>query len=305
MKFVILWVAVAVALVVPQTILTRYTEYTSLPYFAQSLSTTDDYTFNVTEEVDFGLLSGYSWEYIQTLLAQGSHKLLFLQRHAEGYHNIAPAKYNSSSWSCYWQVRDGDDSIEWYDAQLTRRGVQQTDAMSQAWRKAITNGVPIPHKFYVSPLRRTLETWHLLWSGLTSQVPVVKEMARETYGIGTESKRHSKRYLESRFPTIEFEAGFSEDDLLWQSNLHESLEHRGYRAKLLLDDIFKTNDQIVSVITHSGLVKSLLSVVGHRKWLLGTGQMIPVLVAGETTDRDYEWKDHPWRRYSDTCPVNS
>lgn len=298
------WVAISLALTVPQTILTKYTEYSSLPYFEQSLDTTDDSDYDVTEAVDFGLLSDYTWKDVDEWLARGTHKLLFLQRHAEGYHNIAPARYNGS-WTCHWQIRDGDDTMEWYDAQLTTTGVRQTDAMSQAWARAISDGVPLPHKFYVSPLRRTLETWHLLWDGLTKQVPTVKEMARETYGIGTESKRHPKRYIAGKFPSVEFEPGFSEYDTLWDSKVHESLEHRKYRAKMLLDDIFRTDDRIVSVVTHSGLIKSILSVVGHRKWLLGTGQMIPVIIRSEPTDHDYEWKDHAWRRYDDMCKHGS
>ncbi|ODV79586.1 phosphoglycerate mutase-like protein [Suhomyces tanzawaensis NRRL Y-17324] len=274
-------------------------------YFKQDDPTTDDATFDVSQ--DFGLYPNTTWTELvaelQALNAQHPHrkyKLLFLQRHGEGWHNVAPADYPSDQWACYWQVLNGNSTVEWYDAELTPSGVQQLTSFQQAWASRVaSDGVPIPQSYYVSPLRRTLQTWEILWSKLATTRPVIKELARETYGIGTESKRHNKEYLQRNYGFADFEAGFSQFDDRWVPDRHESSQHRKYRAQQLLNDIFLHDPSVVvSVVSHSGLIKSVLKVVHHRKWGLQTGQMVPVVVEarynkkGDTYDLDKPWSEY-------------
>ena len=45
------------------------------------------------------------------------------------------------------------------DAQLTPLGHSQAATARRAWQTEIRNGIMIPQIFYVSPMRRALETW--------------------------------------------------------------------------------------------------------------------------------------------------
>ncbi|EGW33713.1 phosphomutase-like protein [Spathaspora passalidarum NRRL Y-27907] len=251
---------------------------------------------------NFGLKDQWTWDsLIEQIKLLPSHKLFLLQRHGEGYHNIAPANYSKHEWNCYWQLRSGNGEVEWEDARLTPTGQAQITSL----QKQITNteNFPRPHAFYVSPLRRTLETWELTWYD-QGEVATIKELARETYGIGTESKRHSKTYIETHYPGFAFELGFTESDELWNPDFHESEQHRNYRAAKLLQEIFNENQEnnVISLVAHSGLIKSILQVIGHRKWPMYTGELIPVVIAMTYDSKTYSLDD-PWRSLKDVCKV--
>ncbi|KAK6453694.1 histidine phosphatase superfamily [Scheffersomyces xylosifermentans] len=276
-------------------------------YFKQNDPETNDTDFNVLD--DIGLNPNYSWpevlEELTDLNRQFHHKqykLFLLQRHGEGYHNIAPDLV--SNWTCHWQLVKGNGEMEWYDAQLTPTGIDQITSLSNSIAREIEHrNMPLPHSYYVSPLRRTLQTWNLTWPSITSDRPVVKEYARETYGIGTESQRHSKKYIEAYYPFATFEPGFTEEDELWEADLHESTQHRNYRAAQLLSDIFvHDSNMVISVVSHSGLIKSILNVIGHRKWELKTGQMIPVVIKVDYSKRGKQFNlSKPWGKLPDYC----
>lgn len=297
----------------------RYSHYeSSTEYFKQSSLQTDDETFNVIE--DFGLYDQWSWpsliEHLQHLNEQGDSvvKLFFLQRHGEGFHNIAPNFYTPAEWNCYWQLQQGNSTVQWLDAELTANGINEINQIREAWSHRINmHGLPIPQSFYVSPLRRTLHTWELNWKPLLGQEnydcekwPIVKEFAREMYGVGTESKRHNRDYILYNYPFAKFERTFSRFDELWRPDVHESSHHRKYRCKALLDDIFANDGNlIVSLVTHSGLIKSILKVVHHRKFLLKTGQMIPVVVKRTLKHHPTKWENPDkvtsWKTVDDYC----
>ncbi len=54
------------------------------------------------------------------------------------------------------------------------------------------------------------------------------------------------------------------------------------RTKKLLEDIFSNDSNtFISLTSHSGAKSSILRVVGHRKFQLITGSVIPVLVRAD------------------------
>lgn len=280
--------------------------------FQQTDVTTNDTTFDIYEE-NFGLNPGVTWDSVMGSLrlmntkSPSIYKLFFLARHGEGFHNIAPGLYNSSEWTCKLQQQNGNDQMEWYDAMLTSEGHQQINELSVFWHQQIKDSAPKPQSFYVSPLRRTLQTFNSTWNNIIDNetVPVIKEFARETFGIGTESKRHSKQYIATNWPRMKFEDGFREEDELWEYDRHETNQHRNFRARLLMNDIFMNDsNDVISITAHKGLIKSILKVVNHRKWNLKTGEVIPVLIKASDLGRMYPPKlDHPWHTLPDTCEL--
>lgn len=272
-------------------------------FFKQSSELTNDTNFDVVS--DFGLYDNTSWDQLVRELEELNsgkdlYKLVFLQRHGEGYHNIAPLNFSHEDWSCYWKIQDGDEEgVEWYDSLLTETGHAQISEMSLAIGVQLERGLPLPEKFYVSPLRRTLQTWNLLFGPHTNESAVVTEIIREKYGISTSSKRHNKAYIEKHFPNIEFEEDFEQFDQLWDSGLHETTPHCQFRAKKFLDQLFKDKSTISYVVTHSGFISSVLDVIGHRDFGISTGQMIPVIIEQTLGKEKYHFDlKQPWKTYN-------
>jgi len=176
----------------------------------------------------------------------------------------------------------------WADAHLTEKGEQQAHTANQFWEHMITTQcIPLPEKYYVSPLERCLSTAKLTFSNLPLPanqpfLPEVRELLRETNGVHTCDRRSSKSYIEAHFPNYIIEPGFSENDELWSPNERESDEAQDVRLKLLLDDIFNHDESTyISLTSHSGAISALLRVIGHREFRLRTGSVIPVLVKAE------------------------
>ena len=95
-------------------------------------------------------------------------------------------------------------------------------------------------------------------------------------------RRSTKTYIQQRYPAYNIEAGFAENDELWDPEARESDLALDTRLKRLLDDVFKHDDStFISLTSHSGAVSSILRVLGHRPFPLVTGSIIPVLVKAE------------------------
>jgi hypothetical protein len=101
-------------------------------------------------------------------------------------------------------------------------------------------------------------------------------------GEHTCDRRSTKSAIAVDFPRYRFEPGFAEEDELWDPKVRESDEHRDRRLRDLLDDIFATDENVfLSLTAHSGAITSILAVIGHRKFPLATGAVIPVVVKAE------------------------
>ncbi|RHZ53665.1 phosphoglycerate mutase family protein [Aspergillus thermomutatus] len=274
-------------------------------YFLQDEPTTDPDTFDYVAS-NFGLISrSYDsdaefdpdgrrtqWERFEYLInklnaesgPKTSYRLLYLGRHGEGYHNVAERHYGTEAWDCYWSLLDGDENGTWVDARLTPVGIAQAETAHRAWETQLDNKIPFPQSYYVSPLNRCLATASITFRGLKMPHtepfrPVVKELLRETIGLHTCDSRSSKTAILAEYPEYIIEDGFAEEDPLYDSKLRESDTARDARLRDLLQDIF-THDKntFISLTAHSGAITSILQVTEHRKFALGTGAIIPVLV---------------------------
>lgn len=276
--------------------------------FMQSEDETDDKEFDFKKS-NFGLISrSYptdaegdderQWKrfekYVRSLAADAKEnecvKVLFLGRHGQGWHNVAETKYGTKAWDCYWSALDGADGITWADAHLTPLGENQAKDVNALWAAQIPHGIPLPERYYVSPLTRTVQTADLSFKSLPlpethAYKPYIKELLREALGVHTCDRRSTKTYLEENFPHLTFEPGFEEQDPLWEADYREPRSARRYRLATLLDDLFGNEDGkkevFVSLTSHSGAIGSVLEVLGHRTFALETGGVIPVLVKAE------------------------
>jgi broad specificity phosphatase PhoE len=166
--------------------------------------------------------------------------------------------------------------------------------------------MPLPQSYYVSPLDRALHTAQLTFSSVATPPkhtfnPIVKELLREANGIHTCDRRSSRTYIASNYPAYyTIEPGFSEEDLLWVPDLRESDSAQTARLGELLDDVFSHDGStFISMTSHGGAIAAILRVVGHRRFSLRTGAVLPVLlrverVSGEKPKMEIEpWKPKP------------
>ncbi|CAL1713864.1 unnamed protein product [Somion occarium] len=273
--------------------------YSTVPiFFAQDDPNADPSTIGALPP-RFGLLddSEDRWKTFQSAIgclnaeAPGgvSYKVCFLGRHGEGWHNVAEAKYGTEAWDAYWSKLDGDSEITWGpDALLTPLGETQALQAREAWKSEIPKGIPVPAKFYSSPLRRALDTWKETF-GLRSNDAVldkskrtvlILENCREQYGVHTCDRRSTLSSLVTIYPppTYVFEEGFAEEDPLWQKDEREPKPHIAERARAVLEVIFREPDIYISITAHSGFFNGVLAVIGRSDYALPTGGVLPVVV---------------------------
>lgn len=275
-------------------------------FFVQSDADTDDLKFRYTEQ---NLGRKISWPEIEKRLADLNsnaeenecYKLIFCCRHGQGYHNYIVDKYGIDEWWKKWNVLGQDGDIVYGpDAMLTELGINQAKENHYVWEKEVReNKAPIPSKFYVSPLQRSLWTLVYTWDGLRpdSIKPVVTENLRETIGRNLCDKRSSKTVISERFGKygFVFEDGFEEQDVLYTDDHRETAQEQGVRVNRFCQAMFdedwdmdakKVNkdlavkNSIICTTSHAGTIRLMVIVFGHRRFTISTGGMVPIVVKG-------------------------
>lgn len=205
---------------------------------------------------------------------------------------ISPSHINSSK--CYYSMLEGNSTTSWADAQLTPKGVAQAELASKTWARALNAGLPPPQSYYSSPLTRCLQTAYHTFSTIAESLdsrypfaPKVKELLRETIGVHTCDRRSRKTAIEDFWRSYDkeakmpftFESGFAENDELWDKEMRELPAGEDRRSQQAMDAIFEQDEAVyIAISGHSGIIASLLRVLGHRDFGLTTGAVIPVLV---------------------------
>ena len=88
---------------------------------------------------------------------------------------------------------------------------------------------------------------------------MIKELFREAIGVHTCDRRSSKSEIQKAYPSYVFEEGFKEEDPLWDPIVRETDSAQDARSKIVLDDVFGSDDKTyLSVTSHSGEIGSLL-----------------------------------------------
>ena len=285
----------------------NYTTVTG--YFLQDEASTNPTTFDFTKE-NFGLINrtypsdhsfkskhgNTQWRRFAHQVAELNkaapwnveYKVLFMGRHGDGYHNDAQAYYGTPAWNCYYSEIDGNSTVTWADADLSPLGVTQALAVNTFWKLEIAEQhIPTPQSYYTSPLTRCLKTANYTFNGLDLPakhpfVPTVKELFREGISGHTCDRRNTSTYIHNLFPHYKIEAGFAENDPLWEALHGETRVDQNYRSKIVLDKVFESDESTyISITSHSGEIASILQVLGHQPFSLNTGAVIPVLVKAE------------------------
>ena len=98
--------------------------------------------------------------------------------------------------------------------------------------------------------------------------------------------RQPKCEIAREFPEFTFEEGFEEGpDPLWDPVHREHFHARNARIKAALDKIVTSdNSTYITISSHTGTIHSILHIIGHRKFHVTTGGMIPVVVKVEFTE---------------------
>ncbi|GAA5953458.1 hypothetical protein JCM8115_000531 [Rhodotorula mucilaginosa] len=207
-------------------------------------------------------------------------KVLFLGRHGQGWHNVAEQHYGSPEWNRYWSKVNTDGNMTWGpDAQLTPLGEDQARRVHRAWKRETLANAPVPPVLYTSPLSRAASTCEITYGGLADSRPVFMEELRETIGVHTCDKRHSKTWMSAHYPRFMFAEPFEEKDVLWSVNERETDDQQDARSRKALDHIFSHDScTYVAITAHGGTIASLLRVVQHRPVQTQTGSVTPVIV---------------------------
>lgn len=261
-------------------------------YFKQLSLDTDETKFNYFKE-HFGKLK--PWKEILADVrklnkdSDGSvvYKVLFLGRHGQGFHNLANLKYGEKAWNEYWLKICGDGEIVWApDPELTDLGNSQATDNHNQLEIELEDGLEVPSKWYTSPFRRSVDTLIGTWDGivdLTAVKPLIMEDLRETIGVHICDKRSTKTVIADKYCDRGFiiEDSFEEEDVYFKLDYREEPWEQALRQNRLFQYIFDTTsaaDDIISVTSHSGSIRTQLMVLGHRPFAIGTGGMIPVFV---------------------------
>ena len=256
-------------------------------FFKQCHPDTDDMEFRYTEQ-DFGIEK--PWELIikelEALNASSpnnvQYKLIFFARHGQGWANVAGRKYSKEEWYNKWRFLGTDGEITWGpDADLTELGVKQAWENHNVWKTQLEKGAPYPKSFYVSPLQSSIKTHNITWPDTN---PLVVENLRETIGLHLCHKRSTKSQLQFKFPNLVFPDNFEEEDELFKLYVNprrEELHEQFARVHDVLQDIFDNDsNDIISITSHAGTIRAFITVIGHRKFTIPTGGMIPIVVRG-------------------------
>ncbi|ODV81216.1 uncharacterized protein CANTADRAFT_47880 [Suhomyces tanzawaensis NRRL Y-17324] len=275
--------------------------------FKQSLDETDDLLFQHLDE-HFGVIG--SWDDVVNnlkLLNENApdtecYKILFLSSSAHGYHNLAQEKYGNMAWNETWLKINGDGTIVWGpDPLLTDLGISQAQENRAQWEIERLNNVTkdpnliLPEKWFVSPLRRSIDTLVHTWDGiadLKKMEPIVTENLRATIGVNTCDKRSLRSEIFDSYHKLGFQMSQSlePNDIYFKDDHRETTVEQALRINEELHEIFGYENQIVSITSHSCSIRAQLLALGHREFAVGAGGMVPVFVKG-TRIGEYDWED--------------
>lgn len=69
------------------------------------------------------------------------------------------------------------------------------------------------------------------------------------------------------------------EDPWWQANKRERDEDLRLRAEIFLERVYRaSSEEVIIIVSHSGFIGALLSVIGREEYSATNAELIPVLV---------------------------
>lgn len=217
-------------------------------------------------------------------------KVFFFARHGQGWHNVAEAKYGTWCWDTVMSKRNGDGEITWGpDPELTEIGINQAVEAKHGWQAELPFNITLPERLYSSPLTRAMDTLRITFEEIViadtegNRSVMVLESCREENGVHTCDKRRNHSWIHARFPDLDFEEGFEEEDALWDPEIRETKAEVADRARKVLDYIFErdTSSTYISVTAHGGIINGFLQAIGRDPLGLSTGGVLAIVIKCE------------------------
>eukprot|EP00658_Telonema_sp_P-2_P056402 TRINITY_DN44859_c0_g1_i1.p1 TRINITY_DN44859_c0_g1~~TRINITY_DN44859_c0_g1_i1.p1 ORF type:complete len:279 (-),score=72.35 TRINITY_DN44859_c0_g1_i1:367-1203(-) len=184
-------------------------------------------------------------------------KMLYLVRHAEGYHNQAKAQAEREGThtppaAVLWENTTGR---KYWDAKLTPEGEKQCD---DARLKMLVSPAAFsePELVLVSPLTRTLQTATLLFKAGSRQF-VASELCREKVDVYVCEGRRNVTELRPEFGHVDFSAVETNQDSWFYDNKEDDAAVQA-RAMAFLELIRSRKEQTIAVVSHKKFLQNLL-----------------------------------------------
>ncbi|KAK6513395.1 hypothetical protein TWF281_005022 [Arthrobotrys megalospora] len=264
------------------------------------------------------------------------YKVFYLARHGQGPHNEAIELYTQATWEAkIGMLKEYKGLILGPDPDLTDKGKGEAISISNIWKTQLRDhnlyeAGALPQKFYASPFTRALRTLELTWGDIVLDLPdaprvQVRENLRETIGHHYCDMRGEMHEVKERFPFIDVEEGMDDEDKIWTDVREDEVGgSMDKRLREVIDDIFMNDGEtFVSITAHSGCLRCVLRVVGHRLFALDTSRMVPIVVKAKllpefkdtiklperVTGLPYTYKPKTWeslkRKEFDGTPVGN
>lgn len=216
-------------------------------------------------------LATASWAELRTRVADANAqgrdvKVVYLVRHAEGFHNAAERDFGTQRWEEEFAKSDA-----YLDADLTPFGISDAQRKGpSALAAERTNGMPIVERVVVSTLSRAIQTAEIFFADYSLPAPnasfVGMELCREILGVHTCDKRVSLTKLKHKFPSVNFAFPGAEvqdeEDELWSPTHRETDAEIQTRAQTFLLQFFDAiPDRYVALVVHSKFIRSLYEML--------------------------------------------
>lgn len=212
-----------------------------------------------------------SWADLQTRVADVSAqgrdiKVVYLVRHAEGFHNAAERDFGTQRWEEEFAKTDA-----YLDADLTPFGISDAQNKGPSTLAAeCAKGMPTIERVVVSTLSRAIQTAEIFFADYPlppqSQSFVGMELCREILGVHTCDKRVSLTKLKRKFPRVDFAFKGAEvqdeEDELWSPMHRETDAEIQARVRAFLLQFFDAiPDRYVALVVHSKFIRSLYEML--------------------------------------------
>ncbi|WVQ81939.1 hypothetical protein IAT38_004066 [Cryptococcus sp. DSM 104549] len=234
-----------------------------------------------------------------------SIKVIYVARHGQAEHNVIKQKYGASIEA----VRVGDKLIKPSvhvlhpipDPSLTPLGRSQASAIAATLQREVARGMPLPEKWFVSPLKRVGETCGIEWGwafgngeetvGKSEEgengehkdrgrgVPgVVTKNLRERLHVNECDKRSPLSALRKLFPSFTFPPSAPDEDALWEPGTvrgRETQDEIIVRAQMGIVECLELSEgaTYISVTSHGQLLLRMYTALGLPSRKLEVGEM--------------------------------